>query len=72
MEESPPLEVFEKCLDVVLKDMVQWKILMIGGLLDFSKTVGGLFQPWWFCDSLVCFCPTDTISGADSATRILM
>jgi len=38
--ESLSLEVFEKCLDVVLKDMVQWKILMIGGLLDFSRLLG--------------------------------
>ena len=32
--ESQSLEVFKKCLDV-LRDMVQWEIVVIGGRLDW-------------------------------------
>ena len=33
--ESPSLEVFKKRLDIVLRDMVQLEILMVGGQLDW-------------------------------------
>ena len=43
--EPPSLEVLRKHLNVVLRDMVQWR--NIGGRwmagLDY---LGGLFQPW--------------------------
>ena len=43
--ESPTLEVFKKCLDVVLKVMVYWEI--IGGRCMIGlDDLGGLFQPW--------------------------
>ena len=32
---SPTLEVFKELLDVVLRVMVQWEILVIGGQLDW-------------------------------------
>jgi len=32
---SPSLEVFKKHLDVALKDMVLWEILVVGGQLDW-------------------------------------
>ena len=35
MVKSPSLEVFKKHSDVVLRDMVQWEILMIGDRLDW-------------------------------------
>ena len=31
--ESPSLEVFKKCVDVALRDTVQWAILVVGGWL---------------------------------------
>jgi len=33
--ESPSLEVLKNHLDVVLRDMVQWGILVVGGQLDW-------------------------------------
>jgi len=33
--ESLSLDVLRKCLDVVLRDMVKWAILVIGGWLDW-------------------------------------
>jgi len=50
--ESPFLELFEKHLDVVLRDIFYW------GTIGGRWTVGlddhrGLFQPWWCYDSLV-------------------
>ena len=33
--ESPSLEVFKKQLDVVLRDMIQWEILVTGRQLDW-------------------------------------
>jgi len=33
--ESPSLEMFQKHLDVVLRDMVFWEILMVGVWLDW-------------------------------------
>ena len=36
MVKSPSLEVFKKHSDVVLRDMVQWEILMIGDRLDWT------------------------------------
>ena len=45
MIESLSLEVFKKCLDVVLKVMVYWEI--IGGRCMIGlDDLGGLFQPW--------------------------
>ena len=35
MAESPSLEVFKKHLDVVLGDMVNGEILVVGGHLDY-------------------------------------
>ena len=32
---SPSLEVFKKHLDVVLRDVVWWEILTVGGRLDW-------------------------------------
>ena len=51
--ESLSLEAFERRLDVVWRAMVWW------GNTDGRWTVGvedlgGLFQPWWFCDSITC------------------
>jgi len=47
--ESPSLEVFKKCVDVVVQDMVNRHggVGVTVGLDD----LGGLFQPEWFCDS---------------------
>ena len=33
--ESPILDVFKKRLDDVLRDMVKWEILLVGGQLDW-------------------------------------
>ena len=33
--ESPSLEVFKKHLDIVMRDMVYWEILVIGRQLDW-------------------------------------
>ena len=33
--ESPTLEVFKEHLDIVLRDMVQWELFVLGGLLDW-------------------------------------
>ena len=33
--ESPSLEVLKKCLDVLLRDMTQWEILVVDGQLDW-------------------------------------
>jgi len=44
--ESLTLEEFKECLDVVLRD--HWWWWMVG--LDDPV---GLFQPWWFYDSMV-------------------
>ena len=35
MVESPSLEVFKKHLDIVMRDMVYWEILVIGRQLDW-------------------------------------
>ena len=43
--ESLSLEVFKKHLDVVLKDMVYWQILVIGEWLDWM-ILEVLVQPW--------------------------
>ena len=32
--ESPSLEVFRERVDVVLRDMVRWAVLVVGGWLD--------------------------------------
>lgn len=48
------MEVLERCLDLVLVDVVQWlrgTAAVLGGQLDDLKTDGlddlrGLFQPW--------------------------
>ena len=49
--ESPSLEVFQKCLDVVLRGMVYWRNMgdrWMVGLNDLR----GRFQPLWSCVSL--------------------
>lgn len=33
--ELPFLDVFKKCSDVVLRDMVKWEILVVGEQLDW-------------------------------------
>jgi len=32
--ESPSLKVFRKCVDVILRKMVYWATLVVGGWLD--------------------------------------
>lgn len=71
--ESLFLEVFKKCLNVVLGDMVYWKNIGgrwavglddLGGLND----LGGLFQPRWLYDSMILgTCVLDYILGLCSA-----
>ena len=34
--ELPSLEVYKKCVDEVLRDMVQWAIPAVGGWLDWT------------------------------------
>jgi len=36
VEVLPTLEVFKECLDVVLRDVAQWELLVIGGQLDWG------------------------------------
>lgn len=41
MVKSPSLEVFKKHSDVVLRDMVQWEISVVGGLyLEVISNLG--------------------------------
>lgn len=35
MLELPSLEVFKNCVDVVLRDMIQWEISVVGRQLDW-------------------------------------
>jgi len=43
--ESPSLEVFKKCIDVVVRDIVYWE--NIGGRWTIGLDhLGSLFQPW--------------------------
>ena len=39
------LEMFKKHLDVVLRDMVEWEKLVMGGRLDWM-VLEVFFQPW--------------------------
>ena len=49
--ESPSLEVFKKHLDVILKYMVLWGNIGDRWTVGLDD-LGGLFQPWWFYDSI--------------------
>ena len=44
--ESLSLEVFKKHVDLELRDMVCWEILVRGRWMIALDDLGGLFQPW--------------------------
>jgi len=43
---SLSLEAFKKHVDVALRDMVCWEILVRGRWMIALDDLGGLFQPW--------------------------